>query len=84
MGRHQKDLFYAEDGIVASSEPKCLQGAFSTLDGLFDRLGLWTNLGKKFGMVCHPFQAAGTQSEAACGQWMTGEGTSYRERQKGR
>ena len=33
-------------------------------------------------MVCRPCQAAGTQSEAAYEQQMTGEGPSYRERQK--
>ena len=45
---------------------------------------LWTNAGKTVGMVCRPCQAAGTQSEVAYGKQMTGEGPSYRERQKGR
>ena len=39
-GRHQADLFYTDNGMVASSDPCWLQGAFSTLVGLFDRLGL--------------------------------------------
>ena len=39
-----------------------LQGAFSAFVGLFDRVGLNTNVGKTVGMVCRLFQAAGTQS----------------------
>ena len=81
-GRHQAALFYADDGMVASLEPRWLQGAFSTLVGLFDRVGLRTNVRTTVGMVCLPYQAAGTQSEAAYGRQMTGEGPTYRERQK--
>ena len=39
-GRHQAALFYANGGMVASSDPGWLQGAFNTLVGLFDRVGL--------------------------------------------
>ena len=35
-------------------------------------------------MVCHPFQAAGNQTEAAYRRRITGEGPTYRERQEGR
>ena len=45
--------------MVALSDLHWIQGAFSTLVGLFDRVGLCTNSGKKAGMVCHPCQAAG-------------------------
>ena len=51
-GRHQNDLFYADDGMVASSDPQWLQGYFRTLVGLFNSVGLRTNVGKKVGMVC--------------------------------
>ena len=34
--RHQNALFYADDGMVALSDPQWFQGAFSTLIGLFD------------------------------------------------
>ena len=34
-------------------------------------------------MVCHPYQAAETQSEVAYGRQMTGEGPTYWEQQKG-
>ena len=83
-GRHHNTLFYADNGVVESSDPRWLQDAFSNLVGLFDRLGLQTNIGKTVGMVCRPCQTAGTQLEAARGRRMTGEVTSYRERQKGR
>ena len=79
-GRHQNALFYTDDNMVALSDPRWLQGAFSTLVGLFDSVGLRTNVGKTVGMVCRPFQAAGTQLEAAYGIRMMGEGPSYRER----
>ena len=52
--RHQEALFYADDGMVASSDTVWLQGAFNVLIGLFDRVGLRTNFGKTVGMVCHP------------------------------
>ena len=39
-GRHQAALFYADDGIVASVDPCWLQWDFTTLVGLFDRVGL--------------------------------------------
>ena len=82
-GRHNNDLFYADDGMVASLDPQWLQGAFITLIGLFGRVVLRTNSGKTVSMVYRPCQAAGTQLEVAYGRRVIGEGTSYRERQKG-
>ena len=81
-GRHQDALFYADDGMVASSEPRWLQWDFDTLVSLFERVGLRTNVGKKVRMVYRPCQAAGTQSAASYGRKMTGEGPTYGERQK--
>ena len=57
-GRHQNSLFYADDVMVASSDPRWLLGEFSTLVGLFDRLGLEKNFRETVGMVCRLFQAA--------------------------
>ena len=81
-GRHQNALFYADNGMVASLDPRWLQGAFIALFSLFNRVVLQTNVGKTVNMVCCPCQAAGTQSEAVYGQWMAVKGPSYRERQK--
>ena len=46
-GRHQAALFYADDGMLASSNPRWLQWAFTILVGLFDRVGLKTNQRKR-------------------------------------
>ena len=59
-GRHQNSLFYTNDGMVALLDPQWLQVDFSTLVGLFDRVGLQTIVRKTVVMVCHPCQAAGT------------------------
>ena len=53
-GRYQFALFYADDGMVASSDPCWIQGAFNNLVVLFDRVGLRTNAWKKVGVVCRP------------------------------
>ena len=80
--RHQAALFYADDGMVASSDPACIHGTFNALVGLFDRVGLQKNVGKTVGMVCHPCQVAGKMTQAAYGRRLTGEGNSYRELQR--
>ena len=75
-------MFYANNGMVASSDLVWLQGAFNALVGLFDKVGPQTNAGKTVGMVCHPCQAAGNLSTEAYGRRITGMGQSYRERLK--
>ena len=57
-GRHQAALFYADDGMVASSDPRWLQWAFDSLVSLFEWVGLQTNVRKTVRMVCRPCQAA--------------------------
>ena len=80
--RHQAALFYAKDGMVVLSDPAWLQGTFTALVGLFDRVGLLTNFGKTVSMVCHPCQAwAGNRTEEAYRRRIMGEGRSYAERQ---
>ena len=54
------------------------------LVGLFERVGLRTNVGKTVIMTCRPFPAAGNQSEVAYERKMTGEGPTYCDRQKER
>ena len=84
-GRHQLALFYADDGIIVSSDPAWLQGAFTALLAIFDRVGLMTNFRKTVSMVYHPCQAgAGNRTEEAYGRSITGEGRSYAERQQER
>ena len=43
-GRHQAALFYADNSMVASSNPCWLQWAFNALVGLFELVGLRTNI----------------------------------------
>ena len=81
-GRHQAALFYAYDGMVASSDPCWIKWAFDALVSLFKRVGLWTIVGKTVRMFFQPCHAAGTQSVAAYGKNITGEGPTYQERQK--
>ena len=84
-GQHQSALFYADDGMVVFLDPAWLQGAFTALVAIFDRVGLLSNVGKTVSMVCHPCQAgSGNRTEEAYGRRITGEGRSYAERQRER
>ena len=68
-------VFYTDDGMVVSSEPAWLQGAFNTLVAIFDRVGLLTNVGKTVSMICHPCRAgARNRTEAAYSRRLTGLG----------
>ena len=49
--RHQAALFYADDSMVASSDPRWLQWAFDALVSLFEWVGLCTNVSKMVSMV---------------------------------
>ena len=74
-------FFYSDNGVVSSTDPGWLQLVFDFLTGLFDRVGLRTNVCKTMGIVCRPFQAAGVQAEESYTRRMTGEGRSFKERQ---
>ena len=43
--------------MVGASDPKWLQGAFSALVAIFDRVGLQKNVDKTVIMACHPCRA---------------------------
>ena len=60
--RHQAALFYADDGMLAFSDPQWLQWVFTQLVGMFDRVGLNTNTGKTVSMTCRPCTTAGNWS----------------------
>ena len=51
--------------MVASLDPAWIQGTFNAMVGLFDRVGLQTNVRKTVSMVCHPCQVAGNITQAA-------------------
>ena len=70
--RHQAALLYADDGMLALSNPQWLQWACTQLVGMFDRMGLNTNTGKTVSMTCWPCNTTGNRSEEAYGRLMTG------------
>ena len=69
--------------MVALSDPGWLQDTFNTLVSLFDRVILWTNVGKTVDMVYRPCQSAGNLTTEAYGRRVTGVGPTYSERKKG-
>ena len=77
-GSNQAALLYADDGMIASSDPQWLQSTFTQIVGLFDRVGLNTNTSKIVSMTCRPCTAAGNRSEEAYGRLMTGEVPTFR------
>ena len=44
-------FFYADDGLVASTDPAWLQVSFNNLNMIFERVRLRTNFGQTVGMV---------------------------------
>ena len=58
-------IFYADDGLIASRNPKTLQTAVNLLTGLFDRVGLQTNTTKTEVMVFVPGKIRTFLSESA-------------------
>ena len=72
-GEHFSAVFYADDGMVGASDPAWLQGAFSALVAIFDRVGLQTNVDKTVSMACHPCRARnGNRTTKGYRQRMTG------------
>ena len=71
--------------MVGASDPEWLQGAFSALVAIFDRVGLQTNVDKTVSMACQPCRAgSGNRTAEGYRRRITGDGNSYRERQRER
>ena len=84
-GRHQSSVFYADDGMVVSLGPAWLQGAFSALVVIFDKVGLRTNVNKTVSMACHPCRAgSGNRTTEGYSPRLTGVGKTFKERQRDR
>ena len=58
---HRATFFYADDGLIASTEPVWLQGELKTLTVFFDRVGLQKTSGNTVDMLCRPCRSAGNQ-----------------------
>ena len=77
--RHQNSLFYADEGMIESSDPGWIQGAFSTLVRLFHRVVLKTHFGKTVRMVFRPCirrQEHSRRWHTSKGLWVWGLTTS--------
>ena len=79
-----EDIFYADAGIVNSTNPGCLKTVFDTLTRLFDRVGLKTNVWETVGVVCHPCLAARVRADKAYTRRMKEAGRSNKKRQRER
>ena len=73
------EFFYADYGVVPSTDLGWLQTAFNFMTGLFDRVGLRTNVRKNVGMVFWPPQTAGVWADEAYTWRMMGEGRRFKE-----
>ena len=65
-------FFYADNGMVASTNPGWLHTAFNMLTGIFYWVRLQKNVRKTVGVVCQPFCAAGVRADKAYIWRMTG------------
>ena len=72
-----KAYFYANDGLVASTQPESIYREFNVLTGLFDRVILRTNRRKTVSMACHPLHASVWMSSEAYEQQKMGTGTIF-------
>ena len=71
--------------MVGATDPKWLQGVFSALLAIFDRVGLLTNVNKTVSMACQPCRAgSGNRTVEGYRRQVTGEGLSSREWQRER
>ena len=77
--RHQSAVFYADNRMVVSSDPAWLQGAFSALVAIFDRVGLRKNANKTVSMACHPCRAGfGNRTTAGYSRRLMGVGKTFK------
>ena len=76
------EIVYADNGVVASTDPGWLQSALDLLTGIFDRVELCTNVRKTVGMVFQPCRASGLRADKAYNRRMTGEGKIFKEQQR--
>ena len=68
------EFLNGDDGLITSTNPVWIQWLFGVLIGLFEQVGLRTNVTNMVAMVCQPGPIAGQQSTTSYGQQMTSEG----------
>ena len=67
-------FFYADKGSIALTQSELIQGEFDTLTGMFDQVGLQTNVGKTARMLFRTCCAVVTELEAPYKRRMMGGG----------
>jgi exonuclease III len=77
-----KALFYADDGLIAHTDPHLVQLGINTLTDLFARVGLHMNATKTKAMVSRPRELFHAVSTPAYEHRMTGIGDSYGTRKR--
>ena len=73
-------VFYAEDDVITLRDPAQLQRAMDMLIGIFERVGLQTNIQKTKAMVCVSGQIRMCQSVAVFNNYINGiqEGDTHK------
>ena len=66
-GRHQTDLFYADNDMVALYNHRWIQGTLNTLVGLFDRVGLQNILVRQLEWSAAPSRRRGISRRRRAG-----------------
>ena len=77
-------VFYADDGMVGSTDPDWLRSAIQHLCDLFRAIGLKPNTSKTQVMTCHPGDFRSVRSVDGYKRQLTGTGASYRDRKRRR
>ena len=70
--------------MVASTDPGWIQSSFDTLTGLFEQVGLRTNVRNTVGMVCRPFRVDWVREYKAYTWKMTVDGRIFKDSQRER
>ena len=73
-------IFYADNRLVSSPESARLQGAFDTLTGIFNCVGLQNNKVKTVKSACWPCHTPHTWPTETYTQQVKGRGLLYREK----
>jgi hypothetical protein len=72
-------LFYADDGLAAARDPEWLQEAMNVLIGLFEQVGLQTNVTKTKAMTCTPGHIHGQRDPGVYQHMREGTGLSHQD-----
>ena len=82
--RYLVTYFYADDGLVALTQPERLHREFDVLTGLFDQVGLRMNTRKTVIIACQTCHMPGRMSVEAYERRTTGIRPTFWERQRRR